>query len=169
MADEKQEELDPGFRIVDKRKGGASEAEEEQVQASTDDQGEGAAASQEPAQKPSEPGATAPAESAEAAGAPEGEAGQAPEPEPEPVDVYGVVQYCMAILNGHAWRWMGLVMDPVTHKIERDLAQARVAIDCMEALFKQVEAGMPGDQARQFRQTLNDLRVNFVRQSQGAS
>jgi hypothetical protein len=146
MSDEKQDELDPGFRVVDKRQGAASEG---------GGQANGQAADEHPAGAPADTGRRPAAEPAE-----EGE--QAPEL--ESIDVYGVVQYCVALLNGHAWQWMGLVMNPVTKTVERDLTQARVAIDCIEALLKQSQAGMPEAQARQLQQALNDLRINFVRQ-----
>jgi len=160
MADEEQDEFDPGFRIVDKRKGAADEP----AQPAGDRAAEGAA----PKPEPGGPAEAPPhAEAAEAAGpapaAPEEEA------ELEPIDVYAVVQYCISILNGHAWQWMGLVVNPLTKQVERDLAQARVAIDCVEALLKQVEAGLPGPQAKQLRQALADLRVNFVKQSSQAA
>jgi hypothetical protein len=149
MGDEKQEQFDPGFRIVDKRAGKPTEEDEQAAK-----QAESAAA---------EPTAKAPAdEPSEAAAEPEDAA------DLEPLDVYGVAQYCISILSGHAWQWMGLVANPVTRKIERDLDQARIAIDCVEALFMQVEGTIPDPAARQIRQALNDLRVNFVRQSSQA-
>ena len=149
MAQDKQEQSDPGFRIVDKRQGAASEETK-----------------QGPAE-PSAPGEGGPAAvgqpSAAASGAEQPAAEEAPEL--EVIDVYGVVQYCISLLSGHAWQWMGLVMNPVTRRAERDLAQARIAIDCVEALFKQVEPSMPEAAARSIRQALSDLRVNFVQQS----
>jgi len=158
MGDEKQEQFDPGFRIVDKRAGKPTEEDEQAAK-----QAESAA---------TEPTAKAPAGETSEAGAESADGAQQAEVEGaadlEPIDVYGVAQYCISILSGHAWQWMGLVANPVTRKIERDLDQARIAIDCVEALFMQVEGTIPDPAARQIRQALNDLRVNFVRQSSQA-
>jgi hypothetical protein len=147
MSNQNQEQHDPGFRIVDKRRA-PNRAEEKQA-----DQG---AVESEPAPEagPSKP---TPGEAAEP-----GAEQQVPL---EPVDVNAIVEYCISLLNAQAWQWMGLVKNPLTGQIERDLEQARVAIDCIEALFKQVEPRLGETQARQLRQVLTDLRVNFVRQS----
>ena len=160
MTDDKVGQSDPGFRIVDKRKASADEragagAAEEEARSGGSSAADGGAA-------PSDAGgAEAEAEAGEAAGEE-----QVPL---EPVDVYGVVQYCISLLSGHAWQTMGLVMNPITRQVERDLKQARIAIDCIEALYRQIEPGMAETDARQSRQVLNDLRMNFVRQgSQGS-
>ena len=137
MSDQNEHPDDPGFRIVDKRHG-AGEGEQQQ---------------------PEETESPAPtAEEAAPADAEE----QAPL---EQVDISGMVEYFISLLGAQAWQWMGLVKNPITGQIERDLDQARVAIDCVEALFKQIEARMPAERARQFRQVLSDLQVNFVHQS----
>jgi hypothetical protein len=151
MKEDSVEESDPGFRIVDKRKGSADEQS-----------GEGAP------EETAAPGPSAGSEEAGAAAEASAAAGEEQAPL-EPVDVYGVVQYCISLLSGHAWQTMGLVMNPITRQVERDLKQARIAIDCVEALYRQIEPGMAEADARQFRQVLNDLRMNFVRQtSQGS-
>jgi len=160
MTDDKVEQSDPGFRIVDKRKAPADEragegAAEEEARSGGSSAADGGAA-------PSDAGG---AEAEAEAGGASGEE-QVPL---EPVDVYGVVQYCISLLSGHAWQTMGLVMNPITRQVERDLKQARIAIDCIEALYRQIEPGMAETDARQSRQVLNDLRMNFVRQgSQGS-
>jgi len=148
MSDDNREPSDPGFRIVDKRQSGSADADqtgEPADQKAGDTQAEGNAQ-----------------RGAEAPGAPVGE----PEVPLEPVTVLGIVEYCVSLLNAHAWQCMGLVMNPLTRKIEKDLDQARVAIDCVEALYQQIESHLPDVEARRFRQVLTDLRVNFVQQSQ---
>src|SRR3990172_1557963 len=42
---------------------------------------------------------------------PEGEAERAGE-EVQPVDVYGILGYCIALLQAHAWQSMGLLPNP---------------------------------------------------------
>jgi len=147
MSNQNPEQHDPGFRIVDKR-GASGEAEEK----SPDER----AVESRPAPE------AGPSKPAEEEAAQPGAEEQVPL---EPVDVNAIVEYCISLLNAQAWQWMGLVKNPLTGQVERDLDQARVAIDCVEVLFKQIEPRVPETQARQFRQVLSDLRVNFVRQS----
>lgn len=148
MSDENRESSDPGFRIVDKRQSGSADADQtgKPADRQAGDVQSGAAA---------QTGAETP---------------EAPPGEPlEPVTVLGIVEYCVSLLNAHAWQCMGIVMNPLTRKIEKDLDQARIAIDCVEALYRQVESHLPDLEARRFRQLLTDLRVNFVQQTQKAA
>jgi hypothetical protein len=82
----------------------------------------------------------------------------------EAVDVYGVLRYCIAMLQSHAWQAMGLVPNPVTNKIERNLEQAKVAIDCVGYLAQQLEPKAQPQELPHLRSLLSDLRVNFARQ-----
>ena len=151
MADDKQEQRDPGFRIVDKRKASADDQAEEPAT--------GAGGAKEPSAEAREEAAAA------ATGAGEEPVDAEGAPPLEPVDAYGLVQFCITLFSNLAWQRMGLVPDQVTRTIERDLEQARVAIDCFEALLKQVEGRAPELELHELRRQLNDLQMNFVRQS----
>jgi hypothetical protein len=134
------QEGEKGFRIVDKR---------------------GASAEKEPAQ-PQEP------QEEERPAAGESQAGE-PAEEAEAVDVYGVLRYCIALLHTHAWQSMGLVPNPVTQKIERDMEQARVAIDCLNFLVERLDPNVGPEERRSLRGLLTDLRINFARQQERSS
>ncbi len=82
-----------------------------------------------------------------------------------PVDVYTLLGSFVALLGTHAWQWMGLVMNPSTGKIEKDLAQAKVAIDVIAAIAAQLEGKISPSESEQLKAMLSDLRINFVRQS----
>jgi len=139
-ADEKQDKEEKGFRIVDRR-GAAPEGEEAGAPAA--EQAPQGAEAQEPEEF---------AEDVEGAG------------EVEPVDVYGVLRYCIALLQSHAWQAMGLVPNPVTNRIERDLEQAKVAVDCVGFLVQQLEPKTTPEELPHLRSLLSDLRINFARQ-----
>jgi hypothetical protein len=147
MSEQDREQSDPGFRIVDKRQSAPGGEKPAGQSADADSGAEDAA------------GAEAAAE------VPQAVPGEQEAPL-EAVTVLGIVEYCVTLLNAHAWQCMGLVMNPLTGKVEKDLEQARVAIDCVEALFSQVESRLPDAEVKRFRQLLTDLRVNFVQQSQ---
>jgi hypothetical protein len=161
MTSDDQGQFDPGFRIVDKRRAGAEQSEEPK---------EGAVPPEPPAPSPAARAASPgddrePPASAQAGPEQPSEAGEGEVPL-EPVDVFGVVEYCISVLNAHAWQAMGLVINPLTKRADRDLPQAQIAIDCVESLLRRVEAQMPADRSRKLRQVLADLQVNFVHQSQ---
>lgn len=94
---------------------------------------------------------------------PEGEAERAGE-EVQPVNVYGILGYCIALLQAHAWQSMGLLPNPATRTIAKDMEQARTAIDSIAALMPLMEGRIPGAEMRQLRTMLSDLQMNFVSQ-----
>ncbi len=95
------------------------------------------------------------------------EAAAAEEP-PMPLDVYAVLRISIAQLAGTAWQMMGLQPDPFTKEIHKDIPQARIAIDATEALIEKLKPHLQGQEARDYQTLLTDLRLNFVKQSEGA-
>lgn len=86
--------------------------------------------------------------------------------EPISVSVYGLLQWFAAMLTESAWQFMGLQMNPSTKKIEKDMAQARVAVDTVVFLTDQLGPHVTEEQRRAYRAIVSDLRVNFVQQSE---
>jgi hypothetical protein len=84
---------------------------------------------------------------------------------PQPsMDVWGVLQYCFILLHSQAWQAMGLVPDPASRTIKRDLDQARVAIDTASYIVTQLEPKLESKEQRNLRAMLSDLQINFVNQ-----
>lgn len=135
-----EQEGEKGFRIVDKRGAGGDK-------------------------KPTEPEAPTEQEKQASEGPQPGGEAQAV----EAVDVYGVLRYCIALLHSHAWQTMGLVPNPVTNQIERDLEQARVAIDCLGFLAEKLESKADAEERASLRGLLTDLRINFAHQQERAT
>jgi len=111
-------------------------------------------------------------EAAESPAEVEGTSAPEEEPKPEdkadglpPVDVFSLLGSFITMLGMQAWQWMGLVKDPATGNIEKDLAQAKVAIDAIAALAGQPEGKISSADAEELRRMISDLRINFVRQS----
>ncbi|HEX5324960.1 MAG TPA: DUF1844 domain-containing protein [Capsulimonadaceae bacterium] len=81
---------------------------------------------------------------------------------------YGLATYVIGLLATDAWQRLGLIANPVTGKVEKDLGQARVGIDCVSALITVIdvpESNLPESLRGDLRRVLSDLRVNFVEQS----
>jgi hypothetical protein len=81
------------------------------------------------------------------------------------VDVYSLLKSFIGMLGMQAWQKMGLLMDPSTGKIEKDMAQAKVAIDSIAALANQLEGRVSESEQRELKAMLSDLQINFVRRS----
>lgn len=82
-----------------------------------------------------------------------------------PVDVYSMLKYFIGMLNAQAWQWLGLVKSPITGNVEKDLTQAKVAIDAISALIGQMQGKLSPAEQKELEALLSDLRINFVQQS----
>jgi len=83
----------------------------------------------------------------------------------QPVDVYSLVKSFIGMLGAHAWQWLGLVKNPITGKLEKDLAQAKVAIDSIRVLMQQIEDKLEPSEERELKGLISDLQINYVQQS----
>jgi hypothetical protein len=57
---------------------------------------------------------------------------------------------------------LGKLMNPITRKVETDLAAARDTIDTLAALEARTRGNLEPDEARVLQQALADLRLNYV-------
>ena len=57
---------------------------------------------------------------------------------------------------------MGKLMNPITRKVEADLAAARDTIDTLAALETRTRGNLEPDEARVLQQALAGLRLNYV-------
>jgi len=82
-----------------------------------------------------------------------------------PVDVYSLLRYFIGLLSAQTWQWLGLMKSPLTGAVERDLDQAKVAIDTISALVAQMDPKLTPAEQAELRAMLSDLRINYVQQS----
>jgi hypothetical protein len=61
-----------------------------------------------------------------------------------------------------AWAALGKVPNPMTGKLERDLGQARLAIDTLAALEARSRGNRTEAENRLFDRALGDLRLNYL-------
>lgn len=145
---------DKGFEVVDKRNA-AEETEEPETQPEevTEKSCEDVEADEETAQAPTSE------ESAEAA--PDAEEKEAS----RPPDINTMVTWFIGMLASTAWQTMGLQMDPTTGKVNKDLDQAKLAIDCVMALADKINGTLDDSGRKELRGIISDLQINFVNQS----
>jgi Domain of unknown function (DUF1844) len=108
---------------------------------------------------------------------PEGESSRAdadqPDTEPEGAQAVPVgalptgdlLVWMLSILAAKAWEGMGLVPNPLTKKVEKNLDEARLAIDAYAAAFEVVRLRVEDQPRRDMESLLTTLRLNFVEKS----
>jgi len=72
-----------------------------------------------------------------------------------------------AVVDGHAWRALGMIAHPLTGVIQQDLPGAQNAIDTFQFLIGKVEGSVPDADRREMHRRLNDLRVNYLARLKG--
>ena len=68
----------------------------------------------------------------------------------------------IGILNGKAWEYLGLMMNPETKELNQDLRQAKIAIDSIEFLLEQIKDKLEVDDKKQLENILANLQMNYV-------
>jgi len=80
-------------------------------------------------------------------------------------NIWEILKAFIITLSENAWRWMGLVVNPITNKPEKDMEQARVAIDCIDVLVQKLEGKLSWEEIKSFKELLANLQMNFVQQT----
>ncbi|MCI0484566.1 MAG: DUF1844 domain-containing protein [candidate division NC10 bacterium] len=93
---------------------------------------------------------------------------QSPEseaPPPEDLTLPDLVRLFVAELQMRALIDMGLIPNPATRLVAKDLPQARLAINCVAALIEHLSPLAPPAERDALQQVVTELRLHFVRQS----
>ncbi len=61
-----------------------------------------------------------------------------------------------------AWQKLGLQPDPMTGKLHKDIAEAKVAIDVTAGLAGFIEPQLDEEDKRRIHSLIRDLRINYV-------
>ncbi|HYM91033.1 MAG TPA: DUF1844 domain-containing protein [bacterium] len=95
---------------------------------------------------------------------------QAASPEAVPLAALSasdLLTWVLSLLAAKAWEGMGLVPSPLTSKAEKNMDEARLAIDAYAAVFEVVRARIEEHPRREMENLLTTLRLNFVEKSAG--
>ena len=85
------------------------------------------------------------------------------------LDTYTLIGLFLGLLSAKAWETMGLRVKPGTDKIEKDLDQARTAIDTIDFLVQKLRSRVLESEMSRVESLVADLKLNFVRASQPTS
>ena len=78
-----------------------------------------------------------------------------------------LLSWVLSLLAAKAWEGMGLVASPLTSKVEKNLDEARLAIDAYAAVLDVVRTRTEESPRREMENLLTTLRLNFVEKSAG--
>jgi len=81
------------------------------------------------------------------------------------LDSKSLLSWFAGILASRVWVDIGLLADPLTGQLSKDLDGARLAIDVFDGLVKALKGKVSADETRHLEGMLADLRLNFVRQA----
>lgn len=88
---------------------------------------------------------------------------------PEALSVYAVLMVMVEQMASVAWQKMGLQADPISGKIAKDLAEAKVAIDVTAGLAGFLEPQLDEEDKRKVHGLIRDLKINYVQQTNEGS
>jgi len=80
------------------------------------------------------------------------------------LDTYTLIRVFIGLLTNQAWQDIGLVMNPQTQTIEKNMERAKTSIDCIAFLIDKLEPQLQNDEKEKLRSLLTDLQLNFVQQ-----
>lgn len=151
MADEQEKT----YEVKDKRRVSADGTlKEEATEEPVTQQAEEAPQVEETAETPAQ-------EAGEAAARRAAEEGELPVP-----SIYDVLQFMAGMLSEQAWQKMGVRLAPGQKEPERDLVQAKIAIDTIVFITDKLHPHIGEEERKALRGLVSDLQINFVSQSQ---
>jgi len=68
----------------------------------------------------------------------------------------------ISMLTGKAWEHLGLMMNPDTKEIKKDLGKAKIAIDSISFLYNQIKNELLKEDIKRIEDLMANLRLNYV-------
>jgi len=157
--DRKDEELEFEYKKVDKRvKLDEADAEPTPQQAESEDaaseaETSEAPAEEEPSDEQSESATEEPQETA------------VDEPPVMHLSTYQVLRLFVGMLAEQAWINLGIQLAPGKEETEVKLSEAKIAIDTLQFVRKQLESDLADSEKREIDSLLSSLQINYVQRS----
>ncbi|OFX13080.1 MAG: hypothetical protein A2Z18_04840 [Armatimonadetes bacterium RBG_16_58_9] len=80
-------------------------------------------------------------------------------------DVYATLGFTVGMLAEQAWRFMGIRLAPGKKEPEKDLGQAKIAIDTLVFISDKLHPRITDEERSSLRELISNLQINFVQQS----
>lgn len=80
----------------------------------------------------------------------------------QPIDVNQVIMVMIDQMAGIAWQKLGLQNDLITGKIEKDLSQAKTAVDVVSQLSEFITPELDDSDKRQIQTLVSNLKINYI-------
>lgn len=87
---------------------------------------------------------------------------ETPPVEHEPLSVYQILMVMVDQMAAIAWQKLGLQHDPMSGRLNKDLEEAKVAIDVTSGLAAFIEPKLDEEDKRRIHGLIRDLRINYV-------
>jgi hypothetical protein len=68
----------------------------------------------------------------------------------------------ISMLSGKAWEYLGLIMNPETKEMNKDLKKAKMVIDTVAFLYDQIKNDLNPEDFMRIENLLANLRMNYV-------
>ena len=68
----------------------------------------------------------------------------------------------ISMLSGKSWEYLGLIMNPETKEINKDLKKAKIVIDTVAFLYDQIKDDLNPEDFKRIDNLLANLRMNYV-------
>ncbi len=81
------------------------------------------------------------------------------------VELEDLLGLFIGILSEKAWQYMGIRLSPGKSEVEKDMAKAQSAIDCVAFLTEKIAPSLSSDEVRRLRSMVTDLQLNYVKQA----
>ncbi len=77
-------------------------------------------------------------------------------------DLPALFVWFISLLSGKVWEYLGLIMNPETKEINKDLKKAKIAIDTVAFLYDQIKDDLNPEDFKRIENLLANLRMNYV-------
>lgn len=77
-------------------------------------------------------------------------------------DLPALFVWFISLLSGKAWEYLGLIMNPETKEINKDLKKTKIAIDTVAFLYDQIKDDLNPEDFKRIENLLANLRMNYV-------
>ena len=85
----------------------------------------------------------------------------------EAISTRELLVWILGVLGAKAWQGMGFVVNPASGKIEKNLDDAKTAIDAFAGVLDAVRPHLEAQARHDTESLLTTLRLNFVEKSSG--